>query len=402
MRRLYLLRFSTINQKNVKNEAFRQPRQICMVRGTWRQAPSSSWKYKIVADIITQRFQTQGEFNMFPARIIVGLPMALGLLIPSSTAFGQALPLIVRGKVTMKDGAPPPASVGIQRICSDIQGSAPGPLTSKNGDYVWRMDVDPMRTRRCWLQAELAGFVSSRVEISNLNGYTSATMDLPPIILGPAIPDARTINASESDVPAKSKTAWKAAMKAVDGDNLPEAEKQLQSVVEASPKFARGWHTLGIICQAEQKLPKARDAYQHAVDADPKSYASYVTLARVLIKTKDWQNAAKVSDALIKLDPKQTYPEIYLHQSVALLKLKDLSGAEAAAKEAMRTSKLPRAEFVLGRIAEAKGDLAGAREHITSYIAMDPMAPDIELIKSLLQVVGKPEAAGIDPDLELP
>jgi Tetratricopeptide repeat len=352
-----------------------------------------------VANIITAINSTQ-EFNMFSAR--VGLPIALGLLALASTSLSETYPLIVRGKVTMKDGAPPPKPVGVQRICSDIQGSAPGPVTGKNGDYVWRMDVDPMRTRRCWLQADLAGFVSSRIEISGLNGYTSTTVDLPPIILGPAIPDPKTINSSESDVPAKSKTAWKAAMKAVDADNLAEAEKQLQAVVEGSPKFARGWHTLGIICQGQLKLPEARDAYQHAVDSDPKSYASYVTLARVLIKTKDWQNAAKVSDALIKLDPKQTYPEIYLHQSVALLKLKDLSGAEAAAKEAMRSSKLPRAEFVLGRIAEAKGDIAGAREHIGSYIAMDPMASDIELIKAFLQVVGKPEGAGVDPDLELP
>ena len=339
---------------------------------------------------------------MSSARIIVGLFLAFGLFVVGARAQGDVYPLIIRGKVTMKDGAPPPKQVGIQRICSDRQGDAPGPLTSKNGDYLWRMDVDPMRTRRCWLVAQLEGFVSTRIEISGLNGYTSTTVDLPPIVLLPTLPDPRTINGSESDVPAKSKAAWKAAMKAVDADNLPEAEKQLRAVVEGSPKFAKGWHTLGIIFQTEQKLPEAKDAYQHAVDADPKSYVSYVALARVFIKAKDWQNAAKISDALIKLDPKQTYPEIYLHQSVALLKLKDLSGAEAAAKEAARNSKLPRAEFVLGRIAEAKGDLPSAREHIASYIAMDPMALDIELIKAFLQFLGKPEGAGVDPDLELP
>src|SRR5262245_9967959 len=135
------------------------------------------------------------EFNMFAAR--VGLPIALGLLDLASTSLSETYPLIVRGKVIMKVGAPPPASVGIQRICSDIQGSAPGPLSGKNGDYLWRMDVDPMRTRRCWLQAELAGFVSSRIEISGLNGYTSTTVDLPPIILGPALPDPKAINSSD-------------------------------------------------------------------------------------------------------------------------------------------------------------------------------------------------------------
>src|SRR5215475_14489833 len=150
------------------------------------------------------------------------------------------------------------------------------------------------------------------------------------------------------------------------------------------------------------KIAASPKRLSNAVDGDPKSYASYVTLARVFIKSKDWQNAAKISDSLIKLDTKQTYPEIYLHQSVALLKLKDLNGAEAAAKEAMRSSKLPRAEFVLGRIAEAKGDLAAAREHIATYIALDPNASDIEGIKAFLQALGKPEGAGSDPDLELP
>src|SRR5262245_3335191 len=77
---------------------------------------------------------------------------------------------------------------------------------------VWRMDMDPMRTRVCFIQATLVGFVSSRVDISGINGYLSTTTDLAPIVLHAAIPDPRTINGSDADVPAKSKTAWKAAM----------------------------------------------------------------------------------------------------------------------------------------------------------------------------------------------
>src|SRR5262249_45186801 len=102
------------------------------------------------------------EFDMSCARIIVGLLPAFGLFVVGARAQGDVYPVIIRGKVTMKDGAPPPKQVGIQRICSDRQGDAPGPLTSKNGDYLWRRDVDPMRTRRCWLVAQLEGFVSTR------------------------------------------------------------------------------------------------------------------------------------------------------------------------------------------------------------------------------------------------
>src|SRR5215470_4275224 len=115
---------------------------------------------------------------MSQGRASLGVLLGFGLLAIGSTALAQAIPLIVRGKVTMKDGSAPPKAVGVQPICSDMQGSAPGPLTGKSGDYVWRMDVDPMRTRRCWLQAELAGYVSTRIEISGLNGFTSTTVDL--------------------------------------------------------------------------------------------------------------------------------------------------------------------------------------------------------------------------------
>jgi hypothetical protein len=335
---------------------------------------------------------------MFAFRIYIGV--LLTLLLAAALA-AQTYPLIIRGKVTMQNGSAPPQPVGIQRTCSDVQGSAPGPLTDKKGEYLWRMDVDPTRTRVCYLDARLQGYVSTRIDISAFNGFISTTKDLPPLMLRPAIPDPRTINASETDVPAKSKNAWKAAMKAVDADNLEEAQKQLQAVTEGSPRFARGWHTLGIVEQAQQKLPQARDAFQHAIDADPKSFGSYVMIARIGIKSKDWQSAANASDALIKADPKLTYPEIYLHQAAARLKLKDLAGAESAAANA-QNNQIARAEFILGRIAEAKGDLAGAREHITKYIALDPTASDIGQIQLFLEALGKPEAANFDPDLEAP
>jgi hypothetical protein len=53
----------------------------------------------------------------------------------------------------------------------------------------------------------------------------------------------------------------------------------------------------------------------------------------------------------------------------------------------------------LGRILEAKGDSAGAKEHMTKYISLDPNVADIELIKKHVEFLGKPEAATVDPEL---
>jgi tetratricopeptide (TPR) repeat protein len=152
-------------------------------------------------------------------------------------------------------------------------------------------------------------------------------------------------------------------------------------------------------------LPEARDAYTHATDADPKLLISWVTLSRMDVLVKDWSGAAKAADTAIKLDLKHMYPEVYLHQAVARYELKDLQGAESSATQALQLDAKERkfrGEFVMGRILAAKGDTAGAKTHISKYLALDPSAPDKDLLKGYLEVLGKPEAAGINPDLELP
>ena len=79
---------------------------------------------------------------MYPVRLFLGSCLVIGFL-GSLPVAAETYPLILRGKVTMQDGSPPPKSVGIQRICSHT-GSAPGPLTDKKGEYLWRMELVPV------------------------------------------------------------------------------------------------------------------------------------------------------------------------------------------------------------------------------------------------------------------
>lgn len=331
-------------------------------------------------------------------RVFLGACLIASLFVCVQPAAAEVYPLIIRGKVTMPDGSPPPFTAGIERICSDSQGSAPGPVTDKRGEYLWRMDVDPLRTRSCVIRATHPGYVSSSIDISALDGSITTVTTLGALVLSAQSADPYAIVSTDSKTPSRAKSPWKAAMKSLDSSNLPEAATQMQAAVAAAPKFAIGWHALGVVDERLEKLSEARDAYEHAIEADPKMFAAYVTLTRLCLKTKDWQGAAKAADALIKVDSKKTYPEIYLHRGVARYGLKDLNGAEESAQEAIQ-QKIPRAEYVLGRILEAKGDAAGAREHISKYLELDKNTPDAALIRTHLQNIGKPDAAGSEPEL---
>jgi hypothetical protein len=63
--------------------------------------------------------------------------------------------------------------------------------------------------------------------------------------------------------------------------------------------------------------------------------------------------------------------------------------------------KRPREEYVLGRILEAKGDLDGARQHMTKYLELEQAPLDVQQVKAHLSSLGKPEASAVDPQLEV-
>lgn len=313
--------------------------------------------------------------------------------------------VIVKGKVTMEDGSPPPFIVSVERVCSDLYGDAPGPLTNKKGEWLWRLNIDPYASRACIFRASHPGYTSTTDNASALNVTSrDTTLTVDPLVLSPITADPYAIRVTGDKMSSKAKGPFEKAMKDIDARNYQDAASQLAASVAASPKFAEGWHALGLVDEKLDKATDAREAYTHAIEADPKLLRAYVTLARICLKTKDWQCAANASDSLIKLDPKRTYPEIYLHQAAARYELKDLAGAEQSVMQAIQLDpkhKQPREEYVAGRILEAKGDLDAARQHISKYLDLDPNAPDAALIRAQLMELGKPQPGVQEPDLEV-
>jgi Tfp pilus assembly protein PilF len=319
-------------------------------------------------------------------------------------ATADTYPVIVMGTVTMEDGSPPPFSVAIERVCTPTFGDAPGPVTNKKGEWIWRMEVDAFAARSCVFRASHTGYVSTTIDASNLNlAMHDTTLKVAPLVIAAVTADPYNIHLAGDDIPRRAKGSFEKALKAIDVRDYDQAIRDLQESVAAVPKFADGWHALGVVYDTKEMLAEARGAYNRAIEADPKELPSYVTLVRLCIKTKDWQCAIENSDSLIKLDSKHLYPEIYLHRAVAEYELKDLSAAQESAQEAIRLDakhKWPRAEYVLGRVLEAQGDINGARQHMTTYLELQPTAKDAEDVQTHMLGLGQPKKAATEPELE--
>jgi tetratricopeptide (TPR) repeat protein len=267
------------------------------------------------------------------------------------------------------------------------------------------MELDPFLTRACWIRATHAGYISTSLDISGINTTShDTTHTLPPLVLSKKVPDPYSIITTSDNIPFRARSSFEAAMKSLDTSNYADAGSRLEAAVKASAKFTEAWHALGVVDERLNKTAEARDAYEHAIKSDSKFVRPYITLARLCLKTKDWDCAARAAAEGIKADPKHVYPELYLHQAVAQYEMKDLNGAEASVQEALRLDPLhhlPREEYVLGRILEAKGDAHAAREHMANYLKLDPAPPDVDLVKGHLDNLGKPEGAAVDPALEV-
>jgi tetratricopeptide (TPR) repeat protein len=261
------------------------------------------------------------------------------------------------------------------------------------------MDVDYMRSRRCWIEGTLNGYESTQVEISNVNPSTGVNVDLAPITISLKGSNPYALGGPDKDVPSKGSGEWKAAMKAVNANDIPGAVQQLTAATAANPKFALAWHNLGILNDFQLKIPEAREAYAKAIEADPKMLAPYAAMNRLLVREKDWAGVLKTSAAMIPVDKDRIFPELYAFQAAAHFNLKDLAAAQAAANEALNPKAkrtYPRAEYVLGRILEAKGDAAGAKQHMARYLEL-ASSEDAAQIKAHIDAMGTPGAP--EPDL---
>lgn len=341
---------------------------------------------------------------MSRVHLLTGVFLAGALLGLAVSASADVYPVIVIGKVVMADGSAPPFTVSIERECSDFS-TFNGPQADKSGQWVWQLSIDVYEQRACVIRAHHDGYTSTVIDGSDINrNYLDKTVHVADIMLMPKVPDPYTIHVSGDNYPAKAKAPFEKAMRGIDTGNYEDAVINLKVAVATAPKFGEGWHALGVVYSNTGRPELAQDAFQKAIDANPKLLTAYVTLTRTCLLLKQWQCAADTSARLIRADLKHIYPEIYLHQAVAFFYQKKLDAAEQSANEFLHydgAKRMPRVEYVIGRILEAKGDLDGARTHIARYLTLEPMALDHELMEGRLQLIGKPEAADINVDLEL-
>lgn len=320
--------------------------------------------------------------------------------------------MILHGKVMMEDGTPPPKMVVIEQQCSDQISGDNVAYTEKNGTFTWKRSFNPMEDRVCTLHAVLKGYRSSNYTLPAMTIFSDP--NLPPLTMTVkgsgtqldlmAQTTEGTLFGGAKNVPESVQVPWGRALKAIDQNHLPEAERQLTAITKQAPKFALGWNTLAVILERENKPTDAFQDYRRAIEIDPKLTGAYMPLVRLSALIKDWENADQYASQLIKQDTQAKYPDARMIQATARYELKNYDGAIDSANEALRLDgnkhKMNYAEFLIAAALSNKKDYAGAEEHMRKYLSLLPAtSPEVDSVRRLIDSVEKSRQDGLDPGI---
>jgi tetratricopeptide (TPR) repeat protein len=333
--------------------------------------------------------------------------------------------LFITGSVVMEDGTPPPTGAVIERVCgASIKKEA---YVNSTGYFGFQIGGQPnisviqeadddsfgrmgsfgrsmgssgamnsagmssnFGLMGCELRVQLSGYRSSVITLDGFNPI--GQLDVGTIVLY-SIERVKgtTVSLTDMKAPKNAKKAVERANKAVKGQRLGDAEKDLKTAVEIYPEYATAWFQLGQVYQIEKRFDDAKSAYDKSIAADSKYVSPYIQLARLAGMDQKWQAVADITDKAITLDPLD-FPEGYYFNCIANFTLNNMDAAERSARKAFRLDAqhhFPRVHLILAEILRRKQDLSGSIEQLQAYLKYAPQANDADKIRSMIAELEK-------------
>ena len=328
--------------------------------------------------------------------------------------------IFISGQVVMADGSPVPQGVSIQRLCSgnprtvayaDLKGQftfqwnaqessvipdaseagiigrgiAGGGSSASGGSG----SVSPIG---CEIRANLAGYRSDTVNLGSR--FSLDNPDVGMIVLhrnGASRGESQTVSATSLMAPKDARKAFDRGQLALMKNKPADAAKDFENAVTRYPRYADAWLNLGKLRLDQHQPDRAQAAFLKAIEADPKIIQPYLELGLLAAGGRNWEDARKYLDRVIRLDA-ANYPIAWYTVAVADYNLKKLDDAEKNVRQAMKLDPrhgIPREQYLLGLILEQKRDFPGAVLELTTYLKLAPAAPDVAEVEEEIRQLHK-------------
>jgi Flp pilus assembly protein TadD len=101
-------------------------------------------------------------------------------------------------------------------------------------------------------------------------------------------------NGEDLKVPEKARKEFDQGMKAIQANDLAEAQKHLEKAIEEYPQYARACNALGVVYMKAGQPVKGREAFEKAVALDNNNAEALINLGKIRVREKNNAEAEKL------------------------------------------------------------------------------------------------------------
>lgn len=353
--------------------------------------------------------------------LLIAVPVCAA---PQDPVFGQGMEvrggerISLSGRVLLADGKIPTQTVQIETICGgrrNTQGR-----TKSDGAFQFTLGNDPtaslssardsgpvgvgsdsfgragagvMDSRghvdlsNCEVRAVLPGYTSSVIQLGRRSAFESP--EIGDIILTPYGKGGDpTVSPTTGQAPNEAKKAFEKGLKETRGDKpkWDRAAKELSKAVELFPAFAEAWYELGEVRLRQEDVEKAREAFQRSIEADANFQKPYPPLSLIELKQGNKEEAARLADKAVSLNPGLTEAHFYAAMAHFMLGNLDRAGEAALIVKKQRCEqRYPRVLVILGDYFAQKQDFPASAQHYRLYVELEPGSPMAEQVRKRLE-----------------
>jgi Tfp pilus assembly protein PilF len=375
-------------------------------------------------------------FSLMHSRLLLTVVLAFSLSIaalgqisaqPSTNLPNQMptelnRPVSINGQVVLEDGTPMSETVAILRVCGSmvhretttdskgkfsvilsdtntngtLQGASEGGGTTEFGARVGGQVSQTTRTQLwgCEIRATLPGYISSSVSLAGRD--FSAPLHIGKIVLHRVSGgEGNSFSVISAKAPDNAKKEFQKGRDDFSKKKYADADKHLAKAVELYPQYASAWDLRGREQHLQGQDEEAQKSFLAAIAADEKYIPPYIQLAGLNAARGNWPEVLRLSSKVVALDP-ISYPDAHFLNAIAHYNLKQLPEAESSAQRAVEIDKehrFPRAELLLAKIQQSRGEDVAAAGHFRNYMKMEPSSPEIPGIKDYLAKFDEQNAA---------
>ncbi len=330
-------------------------------------------------------------------------------------------PVFLSGRVAFSDGSPPPEGVVIQRVCNGFTRNEA--WTDDRGRFNFQLgkeaadlqdlsqdaNADPNRVSSigspdrsalptqpettlsgCTLQASLPGYKSESFLMTSRDAAEKPDIGVIYLRrLGEVQGDV--VSATTLMAPRPARRAFEKGESAAKKMRWDQAAEDFREALKSYPQYAAAWYDLGQTLEQLNAIPDSIAAFSEAVKIDAKFLKPYQSLVTLQIRQGDWTAAERYSAAWIAIDPVD-YPQAYLLNAFARVKLNKLDDAERSAREGYRLDtqrRYPRMSWLLGFILAERREFAEAAQYLKQYLTLSPGASDASAVQQQVATLEK-------------